>query len=191
LEENELIVLLQQGNASAFRLLVDKYKDRVYNTCLGLLSFPEEAEDISQEVFIEVYQSIKNFRGESTISTWLYRIAVNRSLDQIRKKKRKKRFAFITSIFDPNTEKEVYSQSLPAHPGVILENKERAETLAKAVDLLPEKQRIAFTLHKLEGMPYQEIAEILDTTLSSVESLIHRAKVNLKKSLDGYYKNNK
>ena len=191
MEENELIVLLQQGNESAFRLLVDKYKDRVYNTCLGLLSFPEEAEDISQEVFIEVYQSIKNFRGESTLSTWLYRIAVNRSLDQIRKKKRKKRFAFITSIFDPSAEKEVYSQSLPAHPGVILENKERAETLAKAVDLLPEKQRIAFTLHKLEGMPYQEIAEILDTTLSATESLIHRAKVNLKKSLKGYYKNNK
>jgi RNA polymerase sigma factor (sigma-70 family) len=158
----------------------------VYNTVLGVVQQPEEAEDVTQEVFIQVFESIGQFKGDSKLSTWLYRIAVTKSLDHLRKKKRKKRFAFLQSLFGVN-EEEVRQDPDFHHPGVALENKEKAAVLFKAIDKLPENQKAAFTLHKLEGLSYQEVAEVLETSVSSVESLMHRAKGNLRKLLEDYY----
>ncbi|MFN5930647.1 MAG: RNA polymerase sigma factor, partial [Sphingobacteriales bacterium] len=103
-EEAELIDLLKKGDDGAFKRIVESKKDLVYNTALGLLQNVEDAEDIAQEVFIKVYESIHQFKGESAFSTWLYRIAVTKSLELIRSRKRKKRFAFITSLLGENNE---------------------------------------------------------------------------------------
>lgn len=184
--EKELILQLIQGSQSAFRELVDSFKDRVFNTSLGLLHNTEDAEDISQEVFIEVFNSIKAFRGDSSLATWIYRITVTKSLDFIRKKKRKKRFAFFTSLF---TEKGEYTKE-PAdffHPGVEAENTELAAALFKAIEKLPQNQKIAFTLNKLEDLGYKEISEVMGLSISSVESLLFRARSNLKNILSSYY----
>lgn len=184
----ELIERLKKGDQQAFRLIVDNWKDMVFNTSLGIVQNAEDAEDVTQEVFVQVYESVNQFKGDSRFSTWLYRIAVTKSLDHLRKKKRKKRFAFVQSLFGAN-EEEVNHQPDFQHPGVSMENKENAAVLFRAIDKLPDNQKTAFTLHKLEGLSYQEIAEIMETTVSSVESLMHRAKGNLKKFLTDYYQN--
>src|SRR6185436_19001059 len=164
------------------------WKDMVYNTAIGILQNEEDAEDVAQEVFVQVFESVGSFKAEAKFSTWLYRITVSKALDHLRKKKRKKRFAYIQSIFGANNETLIEKPDFH-HPGVTLDNKERATMLFNAIARLPENQKIAFTLHKVEGLSYQEISDIMKTTVSSVESLMHRAKNNLKKILQDHYQN--
>ncbi len=188
MNDSQLISDLQSGAQSAFRELVAAYQDRVYNTCLGLLQNEEDAEECAQDVFIEVYRSVDSFRGESKLSTWIYRIATTKSLEVIRKRKRLKRFAFLKSITgDQGDDVQVAGFD---HPGVLLEQKENAQALFQAIGQLPESQRVAFTLHKVEGLPYQEICEVMELSLSSVESLMFRARKNLQKTLKVYYEKN-
>jgi RNA polymerase sigma factor (sigma-70 family) len=184
--EQELLNQLQNGNESAFKTLVETHQKRVFNTVLAIVQSFEEAEDISQDVFIEVYQSIHKFRGESKISTWLYRIATTKSLEIIRKKKTQKRFAFFTNLFNDDNE-VIHSPVEFEHPGILLENKERSKQLFKAINQLPDNQKVAYTLCNIEGLSYQEITEVMEVSLSSVESLLFRAKANLKKSLHSIY----
>ncbi|MDB5284435.1 MAG: polymerase sigma factor [Bacteroidota bacterium] len=190
LNEAVFISQLQQGNEEAFRTLVESHRDRVFNSCIGILQNTEDAEDITQEVFVEVYHSIKNFKAESKLSTWIYRIAVTKSLDHLRSKKRKKRFGFMKSLFGQNDNQLRIDPPDFFHPGVQLENKELAAYLFKAIEQLPENQKVAFTLHKIEGLSYLEISEVMKTTASSVESLMFRAKQNLQKILADFYKEN-
>lgn len=188
MDERQLISDLQNRSENAFRELVTAFQDRVYNTCLGLVQNEEDAEECAQDVFIEVYKSVDNFRGDARLSTWIYRIATTKSLELIRKRKRLKRFAFLKSITGEKGE-EVPLAGFN-HPGVILEQKEHAQTLFKAIAQLPESQRVAFTLHKVEGLPYQEICEVMELSLSFIESLMFRARKNLQKSLRNYYEKN-
>lgn len=183
------VAALKAGDEDAFRTMVESFQDRVFNTCLGFLETRQEAEDVAQEVFIEVYRSLGHFREEAKLSTWVYRIAVTKSLQEIRKKRSKKRFAIFAS--DEQAEdslKSVRDSDEGNHPLAQLENKERAEALYAALSKLPESQRVAFTLHKIEGLSYQEISNVMDTSVSSVESLIHRAKTNLRKRLYDFYR---
>mgnify|MGYP003423311797 FL=1 len=186
MNQPELIAQLQQGDEQAFKKLVDEWQDMVYNTVLGIVQNADDADDITQEVFIQVYQSVSSFKGDSKFSTWLYRITVSKALDHEKKKKRKKRFGFVQSLFGGQEEEQFHPVEFD-HPGVELEKKERAGELFNALKKIPDNQRIAFTLHKLEGQSYQEVAEIMNTTLYAVESLIGRAKANLKKELEKYY----
>ncbi|HEY2721452.1 MAG TPA: RNA polymerase sigma factor [Chitinophagaceae bacterium] len=188
MDEQILIKKLKQGDEAAFKEIVGTWQNMVYNTAIGILQNAEDAEDVAQDVFVQVYESVKNFKAESKFSTWLYRITVSKALDHLRRKKRKKRFAYIQSLFGVNNEVIIERPDFQ-HPGVTLDNKERAAVLFKAIDQLPENQKIAFTLHKLEGLSYQEISEVMKTSVSSVESLMHRAKNNLKKWLTGHYEN--
>jgi RNA polymerase sigma-70 factor (ECF subfamily) len=190
LNQPELIVQLQQGDEQAFKKLVDEWQDMVYNTAIGIVQNEDDADDITQDVFIQVYQSVSSFKGESKFSTWLYRIVISKALDHIKRKKRKKRFGFVQSLFGNDGEEEIHPEEFN-HPGVLMENKERAAELFKAMEQLPDSQRIAFTLHKLEAQKHQDIAAIMNISLTAVESLIARAKGNLRKTLNAYYiKNN-
>jgi RNA polymerase sigma-70 factor (ECF subfamily) len=186
MSENEILEKLQTGSETAFSELVENYKRQVINTCYGLVHNSEDAEDIAQDVFIEVFRSVQNFRGESKISTWLYRIAVNRSLNHIRDNKKRKWFQ---SFEDLVKEKNVHLQhQVSESPVVELENLQRANILHEAIGSLPENQKTAFTLNKYEDLSYREIAEIMDVSVASVESLIHRAKTGLQKKLYNCYK---
>ena len=187
MEEQQLIESLKRGDESAFREVVDTRQGLVYNTVLGILQNAEDAEDVTQEVFIKVFESIRTFKGESAFSTWLYRIAVTSALEFLRRKNRKKRFAFLTSLF-PDGQRPVVNPPDFIHPGVQLDQRENARALFEAIGKLPENQRVAFTLHKVEGLSYQEIADIMGTSVSAVESLMHRAKLNLRKLLENFYK---
>ncbi len=189
MNQQELIVQLQQGDEQAFKKLVDEWQDMVYNTALGIVQNADDADDITQDVFIQVYQSVSSFKGESKFSTWLYRIVITKSLDHIKKKKRKKRFGFMQSLFGNNSDEEIHPEEFN-HPGVLMENKERAAELFKALEQLPDKQRIAYTLHRLEAQKHQDIAVIMELSVTAVESLIARAKGNLRKLLKDYYEKN-
>ena len=146
----------------------------------------EDAEDITQEVFVQVYQSVSSFKGDAKFSTWLYRITIAKALDHEKRKKRKKRFAFVQSLFGEQGETQYHPVEFN-HPGVQLENKEKATQLFKALQQISDNQRIAFTLNKIEGLNNQEIAAIMNTSFYAVESLLARAKTNLKKKLENYY----
>ena len=183
MQELELIQQLKQGSEAAFKIFVETHQDRVFNTALGIVQNSADAEDVAQEVFIQAYRSIGSFKGESKLSTWLYRIATTRSLDLLRSKKSKKRHGFLQRLFNDQGELQ-YDPPDFHHPGVALEQKENAAKLFKAIARLPDNQKAAFTLHKLEGISYQEISEVLQTTVSSVEMLMYRAKQNLKKILE-------
>ncbi len=188
-EENIDVGELKSGNERAFRALVEMFQDRVFNTCFGFLGNREEAEDAAQETFIDIFSSIKHFREDAKLSTWIYRIAVTTSLQAIRRKRRKKRFSLLfTGDRKDDAMASAADSSINNHPLALLENKERGELLYRAMNKLPASQRVAFTLHKIEGLGYKEIGEVMNLSLSSVESLIHRAKTNLQNSLSDYYR---
>ncbi len=171
-----------------FSAIVAEHQDMVLNTCYRFVLNREDAEDIAQEVFLEAYRSMDSFRGESKLSTWLYRIAVTKSLDHLRKKKRKKRFSSlkrVVGINNPAEEVSVPSQDTPAE---VLSGNERTEVLQNALESLPDNQKTAFLLSKYDGYSNQEIADVLHTSVSAVESLVHRAKKNLQKKLEKYYR---
>jgi RNA polymerase sigma-70 factor (ECF subfamily) len=183
LTEQELIAGLKRGDETCFHYLVETYKDLVYNTAYGLLQQAQDAEDVAQEVFIQVFRSIHSFKSEAKLSTWLYRITTSRALDLIRAKKSKKRFGIMQRLWGGDDE---VALDIPDahHPGVAMEQKEDAEQLMRAISKLPDNQRIAFTLHKLEGLSYQEVSEIMQNSLPAVESMMHRARLNLRKILE-------
>lgn len=186
LVDSDEILALQQGDQAAFQRLVAAYSEKIYRLSLSILQHQEDAEDVTQDVFTTVYSSIAQFKQDAQLSTWMYRITVNKCQELIRRKSRKKRFGFMTSL----DQLESTKTSDFMHPGVELENKERAAILFNAINRLPENQRLAFTMHKLEGIPYDEIAQILNVTLASIESLLYRAKQQLKQSLSDYYEEN-
>lgn len=187
MNEQELTARLQQGDQLAYKQLVDAWKDMVYNTALGLVQNEMDAEDLVQDVFVKAWESIGGFKGESKLSTWLYRITITKSLDLLRSRKRKKRFAFVNSIFGLNNELVINPPDF-LHPGVKAENKERSVELFKAIDKLPQQQKVAFVLTRVEGLNHKAVSEILNTSIPAVESLLQRARVNLKKELEHFYR---
>ena len=186
MDEHELVDLLKQKDRQAFKVIVEKWQDMVFNTSLGIVQNFEDAEDLSQEVFIQVYESISSFKEGAKFSTWLYRITVSKCLDHLRSKKSKKRFAFLKSLYGDNNKMIVEPPDF-YHPGIKMENKENAARLFKALDLLPETQKVAFVLNKIEGLKYEEVGEVLDLSSSAVDGLLQRAKKNLQNELINYY----
>lgn len=190
MEDPDLIKELKSGNEVAFRAVIEKYQRLVLNCSFKFVRNRETAEDLTQEVFMEVFESIGSFRAESKLSTWIYRIAVTKSLNHLKSMKRKKRFATLLHLFGEDEVEKYIAAPGNMSPDNVLENQDRAKILNLALEKLPENQRIAFTLSKYDEMSYDEISAILNTSISSVESLIHRAKINLKKKLYYYYKRN-
>jgi RNA polymerase sigma-70 factor (ECF subfamily) len=183
-----LIDKILEGDQLAFKELVEKYQTMIINTCIGFLHDKQDAEDIAQEVFVEVFYSLGKFRKEANLSTWLYRIAVNKSLNFLRSNKRRQwiqGFEDAMGIGRSGQTEPIETR----HPGVEMETKEEAAMLHVTINSLSENQRIAFTLNKYEDLSYSEIAEVMGVSVSSVESLIHRAKINLQQKLMNYYKN--
>jgi len=184
MEDNELIDGLKNNRREAFRHLVERYQDLVVSTCYNFIKNPNDAHDTAQEVFIEVYRSIHKFRQDAAISTWLYRIAVNKSLNFLRKHKKDHRFVPSEQAFQ--AEKAPVNLSEPDFTQTYEKEAEfacRAKLLHQAIEKLTHNQKTAFTLHKFNNLPYKEIAEVMNLSLTAIESLIHRAKKKLQKQL--------
>lgn len=174
-------------SAPDFQNLYNQYHIVVYNLALHYLQNIEDAEEITQDVFVQAYHSLENFKAQSTLKTWLYRITINKSLDFIKHKSSQKRF-FIFGR-KSQSEAEYLNSSNFEHPGILLENQEKAAQLYAAINTLSENQKTAFILSKIDGLSNPEIAEIMQLSVSSVESLIFRAKTALKEKLSAMFKN--
>ncbi|MFZ4401299.1 MAG: RNA polymerase sigma factor [Bacteroidales bacterium] len=184
----DLLKKIKSGEKDAFNELMELYAHKVINTCYRFLLNKEDAEDISQEVFIEVFQSISFFRAEAKLSTWIYRIAVTKSLDEIKKRNRKKRITSLKKILHLD---EVANWVVGGiMPDNSIHEKEQLKELMQVLNILPDNQRIAFTLSKMEGYNNSEIAAIMNTTINAVESLVSRAGKKVKGELEFILKNN-
>jgi RNA polymerase sigma factor (sigma-70 family) len=184
LNHPELVSRLKEGDRTAFSALVEAMQDMVYNTAVGIVQDATDAEDITQEVFVTVFEEMKSFNENSSLKTWMYRITINKSLDHEKKKRRLKHGGLLQRVFGTNEKTEPLHFD---HPGVLFDQKESAVMLFKAIKQLPEQQRIAFTLQKLEGLTNQEIAGVMENSVAGIESLLARAKNNLRNFLKSYY----
>jgi RNA polymerase sigma factor (sigma-70 family) len=180
---------LKAGNEQAFRQLMHIHSRGIFNLCLGMIPNREDAEDITQDVFVEAYKHIATFREGAHIKTWLFRIALNKCYDHIKYSKRQKRHGIMQSLFDKD-DNPIELPSNFQHPGITIENKEHAKALYGALATLPENQKTAFTLYEMQGMDYKQIAETMSLSVSAVESLLSRARGGLRKKLQTYYTRN-
>lgn len=182
LDEYELIAGLKKGDESAFRRLVTDHGDRLYRLVFDILRDPADAEDALQEVFMRVHASISSFRGDARLSTWLYQVAVRKALEKLRSRRiREQFFGWIPGM---GTQDEGRGHVDWHHPGICAEDREKARVLFESIDKLPERQRIAFTLIQVQGMSYDEASRIMGLGLKAVDSLVSRAKANLRKRLE-------
>jgi RNA polymerase sigma-70 factor (ECF subfamily) len=167
---------------SAFDKLVLKYQNKIFNLGYRLLGDYEEANDCAQEVFIKVYRSLKNFRFDSAFSTWLYRITVNTCKNKMASLQY--RYNKKTLRLD-NPRKSVELGDTSHSPPVVLERKEKERFIQKAINTLPEEQKTVVVLRDIEGLSYEEIANITGYNLGTVKSKLARARQQLRKKLKG------
>lgn len=163
--------------------LYHRYHVQVYNLALHYVQHPEDAEEITQDVFVKVHAKLSSFRGEADAGTWIYRIAVNTSLDYLRARKSGKN-AFWLRVHSLNSKGKESEPGAPLHPGITMEHKEALGALFQAINKLPERQRSALILLKLEGLSPPEVARIMNLSPKALESLFQRAKTQLKSMLD-------
>jgi len=176
MNDEMLISIFQSGDRDVYRILVERHQERIRNLLYSIFHDRTFIDDLSQEVFIKAYQALPRFRFEASFYTWLYRIAVNKSRDELRKKKLRRFFSFQT--LDEGFDGEISSRiSVPP------ENRDTQELVALGLQTLPEKFRTAIVLKDIDGLSYEEIAEVMQCELGTVKSRISRARSMLKKSL--------
>jgi RNA polymerase sigma-70 factor (ECF subfamily) len=187
-DDVDLMLRVRQGDHDAFRVLIGRYRDRVMNLVYRYLGDRDEAEDLAQDVFLNVYRARKGYRPEAKFSTWLYRITTNLSLNAIRARRVRRR---IRAAQEGDPEQGGFPLSSVADPraenaGESMRRRELAARVRDAVDSLPESQRTAVLLNKYEGCSYQEIAEIMGSSVPAVKSLLSRARGRIKEKLVPY-----
>ena len=173
-DENYLIQQFKDGDPSTFEWIVLKYQDKIYNLCRYLLGNPQDAEDAAQDVFIKAYRKLKDFRPESSLYTWLYRIGVNTCLDHKRK--------FRPEPFKDQSMAEDLPSAEPS-PERRYQSKEIGQTIQSALEQLSKKSRAVIVLKEVEGLSYEEIAEVLKTSIGTIKSRISRAREELRRLL--------
>ena len=170
-----------EDRQEVFRRLFDAWHTRIYQTCYRLMEHPQEAEDITQEVFVRAMEAYDRFRGDADPGTWLYRIAVNQCLNVRRRKRRLQWLAL--DFWNEGADEATSHDNRSVGAEEELQQSDRERIVGKAIDALPERQRTALILSHFERMPYKSIGRVMDCSPSAVESLLHRAKTNLGKRL--------
>lgn len=179
-DESFLIKKAARGDVESFEKLIEAHQKKVFNIALGMLKNPADAEDIAQDVFIKVYKSLKNFKGQSSFSTWLYRVTTNTCLDELRRRKTRQTFSIDEEIVTQEGEvsKQVVDDS--PSPDEILEKNELKRNISHAISKLAKEHRTVIVLRDMQGFSYEEIANILQLPLGTVKSRINRARLTLK-----------
>ncbi len=175
-DENLLIQQFKAGDLSIFEIIVKKYQDRIYNLCRYLLEHQQDAEDAAQEVFIKAFQKLKDFRPESSLYTWLYRIGVNTCLDHKRKLR--------TEPLKNESQAEDLPSTEPSQE-VRYRSKEIGLAIQLALDQLSKPSRAVIVLKEIEGLSYEEIAEVLNTSVGTIKSRLSRTREELRRILRG------
>lgn len=186
--DEELLDKFTENPELALELVYKKFGKQVYTTIFNIVRDTQEAEEITQDVFVKIFKSIDSFNRDSKLSTWVYRIAVNKSLDALRKRNIKKNIRRITRFFSADEQDLTFDKQ--QDPSTKLENKELNIRLFEAIEKLPESQKTAYLFVKVQNMSYQEAADIMDKSLSSLESLLVRANKSLRIHLATYFDEN-
>ncbi len=179
MSEEQIIEQILNGNIQFFDNLVEKYQSMVFRTAMGFVHSKEDAEDITQDVFIKAFQSINSFRKQAGFQTWLYRITVNTSLNHLNRNKKN----FFLQLSESVSEKFTQFKSGYRNPEQEAIENQKDGIIQDALNSLPEKQKIAFILSKYDELSQKQIAEIINCSEGSVEQYLQRAKLNLQKKI--------
>jgi RNA polymerase sigma-70 factor (ECF subfamily) len=185
----EVVARARAGDRSAFDILVEQYTPRVYNVALRITGSQEEAQDCVQEAFIRAFSSLRHFRGEAAFSTWLYRVAVNVANDATRRLKSQPLLAsemVPAGSDDPPPDLDMAGIGMPEieQPDEQVARGQRRDVILAAIRSLPEHQRAVVVLYDLQGLSYEEVAEVMGTRVGTVKSRLNRARLALKERLE-------
>lgn len=181
--DQELITGILNHDKKVIQYLVNTYHKQVIRTAYHFIQNMDDAEDLAQDVCLEILESTKYFRGTSSLSTWIYRLTINKSLNFIRKNKRKQLVRQFETFFKAGNHNSQSASREPRTEENPLHDEESRMLLESAIDSLPENQRTAFILNKYDELSYKQVADIMNVSLASVESLLQRARQNLQKKL--------
>ena len=187
LSDHELVEAAKGGDEDAFGEIMARYRSPITNYLYRFLNDYEEAVDLAQETFVRVYFALDRYHTQFAFSTYIYRIATNLAISEIRRRKRRKLFS-LTGLFQAEGSEDVEFQPPDDRilPDAELEDDERSQTIAKAIAALPEKYRIPVVLRDVEGRSYDEVAEIMELGLGTTKSRISRGRALLKEKLQQY-----
>ncbi len=193
MHEKELIEQIKRNDEQAFTKLINTNKEQVLRIAMGFVHDKSLAEDIVQDVFIKFWEIREDFELTAKFSTWLYRVTINMSLNVVRKAKFSRVFSSFSGKYNDEGNKTSYESVINDESQKSVDEVFKQEhikiALKNAIDSLPKKQKTAFILSKYQDFSYKEISEIMELSISSIESLLHRAKTNLQKKLFNVYKN--
>ena len=180
--DEELILRLQRGDEWAFQLLVRRFRKKIFSIAFGITLDAEESQDIMQEVFLQVYRTIDNFRGDASLATWLHRITVNRSLNWKRRWARRFKWLHVSTDSTDGQPAAEPESDLPS-PEIRLANVQTRRQIDNALKMLPDQARTVFVLRELEGLSYEEIADVVGIKLGTVRSRLFHARKRLREIL--------
>jgi len=180
--EQELVALAKQGDCDAFGQLIIQNQNRIYSLALRMVRHPEDALDLSQESFLNAWKGLKQFKGDSSFATWLYRLASNACIDYLRRQKKRQALEQAVSL-DDDSPTQAHIPALTFNPQDELERKELRQTLEDALWHLSAEHRQVLILRELDGLSYQEIGDLLSLQVGTVKSRIARARVSLRNQL--------
>ena len=180
--DEELILRLQRGDEWAFQLMVRRFRRKIFSIAFGITLDAEESQDIMQEVFLQVYRTIGDFRGDASLATWLHRITVNRSLNWKRRWARRFKWLHVSGRSTDGLPAAEPESELPS-PETRVANAQARQQIDKALNMLPEQARTVFVLRELEGLSYEEIADAIGIKLGTVRSRLFHARKRLREIL--------
>ncbi|HEX2677466.1 MAG TPA: sigma-70 family RNA polymerase sigma factor [Polyangiales bacterium] len=186
-EDDDLVDRARKGDRAAFELLFQKYNRRAYAVAFGVVKRPEEALDIVQDAFIKVHKHIANFQGTSSFYTWLYRIVMNLSIDQVRRKRKVLEFdEHVVKRDDAAGDGTLVPHVPDENPGRTVVRRELSEKIQAALETLPEYHRAVIILREVEGMSYEEMAQVLDVPKGTIMSRLFHARRKMQEQLQPY-----
>lgn len=185
-KDEELVRIAQAGDTRAFDELVERYQDKVWRLAFKILRHEDDAEEALQDAFLSAYRGLKNFKVESTFSTWLYRVATNAAL----MKYRKRREGHVSLEQSQSQYEDAEPLAVPdwsSQPDEELLDAETREVLEEGMERLPEELRTVFVLRDVQGLSNAEVAKVLDVSIAAVKSRLHRARIALRDRLNRYF----
>ena len=187
--EEALVRDLQNGNLDAYDKLAEIYQKKIYGLSFHLTRNQMDAQDVTQEVLLTLFRKINMFQGKSAFSSWVYRIAVNASYMKLRSKKKEPNVSIdeLMPSFNSAGFQQEKIQDWSENTESLIFTKETRDVINKAVDLLPEKEKVVFLLRDVEGLSSEKASEILDLTVPAIKSRLHRARLFLRKNLSAYF----
>ena len=187
--EESLVREFQGGNLKAYDKIAEIYQKKIYGLSLNLTRNQMDAQDVTQEVLLTLFRKIKMFQGKSAFSSWVYRITLNTSYMKLRSKKKEPNISIdeLMPSFNGAGFQQEKIQDWSENTESLMFNTETRDVINKAVDLLPEKEKVVFLLRDVEGLSTEKTGEILDLTVPAVKSRLHRARLFLRKKLSYYF----